>query len=386
MVHFSKIYFDHNATSPLHPEVLKVVNEAEGVFGNPSSIHWAGREARKKLSAARLQVANLLGAHESELLFTSGGTESINTAIQGVWKQQTGDSKQKSRHQIITTPVEHQATLRTLEFLESQGAEIVFLKVDAQGKISLEELSQKINDNTLLVSVMFANNEIGNLYPIHEIGKICRDQNILFHCDAVQAVGKTLIDLKNLPVDLLSFSAHKFHGPKGVGGLFVRQGVALAPLHYGGLQEKKMRAGTENLSGICGMAKALELVLQDLEKDTFKINRLKEILEEKLLLKVGGLQIQGELENRLSNTTNLYVEGVDGESLLLNLDLAGIAASAGSACESGSIDPSHVLLAMGFDEVRARGSIRFSLSKFNTEEEVDFVAEEFSKIVERLRK
>jgi cysteine desulfurase len=381
------IYFDNNATTPLASEVKAVLREIDECFGNPSSIHWAGREARKLLNISREKIASFLGAEEGEILFTSGGTESINAALVGVWE--TGVRSQelgvRSRNQIISSPIEHHATLKTLEYLQSRGAEIIFLKVDRLGRIDLEELHSRMTPKTLLASLMFANNELGNLYPIEKVGEICREKGVFFHCDGVQAIGKVRIDLRKIPVDLFSFSAHKFHGPKGVGGLFVREGVRIAPLHRGGNQERQRRAGTENLSGINGMAVALELCLKNLEQDNAYILSLRNKLEEGILSKIDGVYVNGDLSNRLSNTTHLRVEGVDGETLLLNLDLEGVAVSAGAACESGSLDPSHVLLAMGLNPKQAKASIRFSLSKYNIEEEVDEVLKIFPKIIRRLR-
>jgi len=386
----TKIYLDNNATTFPLPEVIRAMKEVqESVFGNPSSIHWAGREARNLINSAREKIASLLGAEETEIVFTSGGTESINTALVGIWEgRETADRRQESgeRFEIISSPLEHHASLKSLEYLKTKGAEVVLLKVDRQGRIDLEELGQKISSKTLLVSLMGANNETGNLSPIQKIGEICREKKVLFHCDAVQAMGKVPLSIKKIPVDLLSFSAHKFHGPKGVGGLFIRQGVKLSPLHRGGNQERGLRGGTEGLTMIHGMALALEVVSKELESSYGKLFLLRKRLEEGLLKGLDGVRVNGDGEGRLSNTSNLLVEGVDGESLLFNLDLEGIAVSAGAACESGSLDPSHVLLAMGLNPRQAKASIRFSFSKMNTQEEVERVLEIFPRIVNRLRK
>jgi cysteine desulfurase len=389
-----KIYLDHNATTPLLPEVRDAMTRSEqAVFGNPSSIHWAGREARNLLNSDRERIAGLLEIQETELLFTSGGTESINTALHGVWegrgkKKENGkrETRGEERFEILSSPIEHHATLKGLEFLKNKGAEVTFIKVDRQGRLDLEELNNKISSKTLLVSFMWANNEIGNLYPVQKIGEICRTKGALFHCDAVQAMGKIPISLKKTPVDLLSFSAHKFHGPKGGGGLYVKEGVSLNPLHRGGNQERGLRGGTENILGIHGMALALTAALKSLSEDSTQIDLLRKKLEEGILSSIDGIELNGDRESRLPNTSNLLVEGVDGESLLFNLDLEGIAVSAGAACESGSLDPSHVLLAMGRNPRQAKASIRFSFSKFNTEEEVDRVLEVFPRIVKRLRR
>lgn len=375
------IYFDNNATSPLDSKVNEFFREFQwSLFGNSSSIHWAGREAKKQLNIAREKISSLFNVNESEIIFTSGGTESINTALLGVL-----ESCSTEKNEIITTPIEHHATLRALDFLESKGRKIIFLKVDSKGQIDLEEFQSKINSNTALVSMMWANNEIGNLNPIEKISKICREKNILFHCDAVQAVGKIHIDLKKFPIDLLSFSAHKFHGPKGIGGLYLGEGVKISPLHFGGSQEKSLRAGTQDVLRIHGMAIALEESLKNLEENSRRICYLRNQLEEGILSRIEGSSVNGDLENRLFNTSNILFQNLDGETLLLNLDLEGIAVSAGAACESGSIDPSHVILALGKSSQEAKSSIRFSLSKLNTEEEVQRVIEVLPKIIQRLQ-
>src|SRR4030095_2163324 len=376
-----RIYLDNNATAPLSAKARETLLEVAEGIGNPSSVHWAGREARAWVNRSREKMAALLNAEETEILFTSGGTESINMALAGAFEE--GGRK---RPEILSSPIEHHATLKTLEALETRGAKIHFLKVDAKGRIDPEEIEDRLNERTLLVSLLFVHNELGNLYPIQEIGRICREKGVRLHVDAVQALGKLRIDLKNLPVDLLSFSAHKFHGPKGIGGLFIRKGLKVSPLHFGGNQERILRAGTKNVPAIAAMAAALQEALQNLEEDSRRVAALRERLEEGIRRRLDRVEINGEVENRLFNTSNLRVKDVDGESLLLNLDLDGIAASAGAACESGSIDPSHVLLAMGASPQEAKASVRFSLSKFNTREEIDYVVERFPKIVERLRK
>lgn len=382
MPSMQKIYLDNNATSPLAPEVKQVLRDYdENHFGNPSSIHWAGQEARQILNESRDGLARLLSCQEQEIIFTSGGSESINLALKGIAGKSDG-----FKNQIITSPVEHHASLRSLEVLKAQGFEIVFLSVDRQGRIDLEELRSKINERTLLVSLMWANNETGNLYPVEAIGALCREKKVFFHCDAVQAGGKIKIDLKHQAIDLLSLSAHKFHGPKGVGLLYVRSGVKIAPLLQGGAQERSLRGGTQNLGGILGMTKALEICQKELESNSSKISKIKDKLENFILDNISDVELNGEPENRLWNTTNFTVRGVDGESLLFNLDLQGIAASAGAACESGSIDPSHVLLAMGRNAREAKASLRFSLSKYTQEEEIDQVIEILPKIIERIRK
>lgn len=372
-----RIYFDHNATTFLHPQVRLFLKEAEEkYFGNSSSIHWAGREARSFLNRAREKIASLLGAKESEILFNSGGSESINTALRGV-----AALRASNRRKILTTPIEHPAVLKTCEFLKSQGFALEFFSVDSQGRLDLHEARQKIDSETLLVSVMWANNELGNLNPIEQIGALCQAQGALFHCDAVQAAGKVPIDLQGLSLDLLSFSGHKFHGPKGVGALYVREGISISPLLWGGAQEKSLRAGTQDTLRIYGMALALEECLRTLSEDSQKVNSLRNQLEKGILDLSPSAKINGDRERRLPNTTNLLFPGIDGETLLMNLDLRGIAASAGSACESGSIDPSHVLLALGRSAQEAKSSVRFSLSKWNTTQEVERTLEVLSEIL-----
>ncbi len=377
-----KVYFDHNASSSLAPEVKELLRDFNDVcFGNPSSIHGAGQEARKILNTSRDQLARLLNCEEEEIIFTSGGTESINTAILGLAELASGEKRE-----IISSPIEHYATLRSLEYLKSKGFAVHFLKIDRQGRFRLEELREKLSEKTFLVSLMWAHNEIGNLYPVREVAKLCQEKGTLFHCDGVQAAGKLKIDLRAFPIDLLSLSAHKFHGPQGVGLLYLRRGVKISPLHWGGKQERALRGGTPNLSGIYGMAKALEICVKNMEESVAHLLKLRQKLEEGILSKIDGVELNGDPENRLCNTSNFTVKGVDGESLLFNLDLQGVAASAGAACESGSIDPSHVLLTLGRSVREAKASLRLSLSKYNTEKEIDFVLEILPKIVERIRR
>ncbi|MBF0492424.1 MAG: cysteine desulfurase [Deltaproteobacteria bacterium] len=371
-----KIYLDNNATTALDPQVKQAMIEMLEVFGNPSSIHWAGQQAKRYLNESRESIALLLGISEQGLLFTSGGSESVNTALQGVF------GASAKRIKVLSSPIEHHATLRCLDFLKTQGAQIEYLSVDACGRIDLAELEEKIDEQTLLVSLLWVNNELGNIYPIEKIGEICRSKGALFHVDGVQGVGKILLSLRGGNIDFFSFSAHKFHGPKGVGGLFIRQGVQLHPLIYGGRQEHSRRAGTENLMGIWGMKRALEIASGE---SAGRVRSLRDTFEQKLLQKIPHLQINGDLENRLYNTSNILFKEIDGESLLLNLDLQGVAAAAGSACESGSIDPSRVLLALGYSAKEAKASLRFSFSKFNTLEEVEKTVEIIERVVSRLR-
>ncbi len=395
----ARIYFDNNATTALDPAVQEALLEVLPLYGNPSSIHWAGQQAKRYLNEAREFISSYFQRSEREVIFTSGGSESINFALKGIWAARDQNS---SRKKIISSPLEHHATLRCLDDLKDLGADLQFLKVDAQGRLDLHELEKKLDDQTLLVSLMWVNNELGNIYDIEKIAQLCRSKNIPLHVDAVQGVGK--LSPKTLAqVDLFSFSAHKFHAPKGIGGLCIRDGIKLHPLILGGRQERSLRAGTENLAGIWGMKMALEisdlsfLRMQESrgdpldpslrldEKEEININNLRDYFESKILANISHVKVNGDLQNRLHNTSNILFEGVDGESLLLNLDMQGLAAAAGAACESGSIDPSHVLKALGFSDKDAKASLRFSFSKFNTKDEVDIAVEIIQKTVTRLR-
>ncbi len=376
-----KIYLDYNATTPIHPEVIEEIKPfITERFGNPSSIHWAGREVKKYIEEAREKVARLINADPMEIVFTSSGTEADNFAIKGTVET----FKEKGNH-IITTSVEHPAVLNTCKYLEKCGYRVTFLGVDSYGMLDLDELKSAITDKTILISVMFANNETGTIFPIEEIGNIARQKGIIFHCDAVQAAGKVPIDVKKLNVDLLAISGHKFYAPKGIGSLYIRRGVKLRPLIHGGHQEKNRRAGTENVIGIVALGKACEIALRDMEKESQRILGLRRRLEEGILKTIKDVTINGHPESRIPNTTNISFHYIEGESLILNLDLEGIAASTGSACTSGTLEPSHVLMAMGIDPVVAQGSVRFSLGKWNTEEDIDRVLEILPGIVERLR-
>lgn len=377
-----KIYLDYNATTPVHPEVIEEIKPfLTERFGNPSSIHWAGREVKKHIEEAREKVARLINADPMEIVFTSSGTEADNFAIKGTVET----FKEKGDH-IITTSVEHPAVLNTCKYLEKCGYRVTYLRVDSYGMLDLDELKSAITDKTILISVMFANNETGTIFPIEEIGKIAREKGVIFHCDAVQAAGKVPIDVKKLNVDLLAISGHKFYAPKGIGSLYIRRGVKLRPLIHGGHQEKNRRAGTENVIGIVALGKACEIALRDMEKESQRILGLRRRLEEGILKTIKDVSINGHPENRIPNTTNISFHYIEGESLILNLDLEGIAASTGSACTSGTLEPSHVLMAMGIDPVLAQGSVRFSLGKWNTEEDIDRVLEVLPGIVERLRR
>jgi cysteine desulfurase len=376
-----KIYMDHNATTPLHPEALDAMLPfLKDNFGNPSSIHWAGRGVRKYIDEARGKVANLLNADPSEIAFTGGGSESDNLAIKGA-----AYALKKEGNHIITTQVEHPAVSNTCEYMEKTGYKVTYLLVDHEGMIDLDELKGSITSKTVLISIMYANNETGTLLPIKEVGEIAADKGILFHTDAVQAVGKIPMDLKDLKIDLLSLSGHKLYGPKGIGCLYVKKGTSLVPLIHGGHQEGGRRAGTENIPSIVGLGKACEIASRDMGFQVKHITKLRDRLYEGIIDKLDHVKLNGHPVNRIPNTLNLSFEFIEGESLLLNLDLEGIAVSSGSACTSGSLKPSHVLTAMGLTPEIAQGSLRFSLGLGNTEEDVEYVLGVLPEIVNRLR-
>jgi cysteine desulfurase len=376
-----RVYMDHNATTPIHPEVLEAMMPFfRDQFGNASSIHWAGREVKKYLDEAREKVAAVMNADPEEIVFTGCGTESDNMAIKGV----ASTHQDQGRH-IITSKVEHHAVLHTCQFMENLGYEITYLSVDRDGLIDLEELRRSIRPDTILVSIMFANNETGTIMPVQEIGSICREKGVLFHTDAVQAVGKVPIDLKKLPVDILSLSGHKLNTPKGIGGQFIRQGAKLSPLIHGGAQERNRRAGTENIPYIVGLGKACEIARRDFARRHEYLQGLRDRLQEGIFRKIPHVELNGHLTLRLPNTLNVSFLYVEGESLLLNMDLEGIAVSSGSACTSGSSEASHVILAMGKSPLVAQSAIRFSLGWTNTGEDVDYVLEVVPPILERLR-
>lgn len=377
-----KIYLDHAATTPLKEEVLEaMLPYLKDIYGNPSSLHSFGREARKALDEARERVALALGAAPEEIIFTSGGTEANNLAIQGVARALGSGGK---KH-IITSAVEHHAVLDTVNYLGKNGFEVTFLPVDQYGMVDPDDVAESITDRTILVTIMAANNEIGTIEPFEEIGQICREKGVYFHTDAVQAIGHIPFNLKEQPVDMLSLSAHKFYGPKGVGALYVRKKTKIKQLLFGGAQEKKLRPGTENLAGIVGLGKAIELAVSDMVSKTRHLKALRDRLI-KGLLEIEDVRLNGHPEKRLPGNVNVSVQYIEGESLLLGLDLKGIAASSGSACTSGSLDPSHVLMAIGLDHQTAHGSLRLSLGYDNTPEEIDYTIEAVKEVVERLRK
>lgn len=376
-----KVYMDNAATTKLSPDVLNAMMPyLTDIYGNASSVHAFGREAREGVEHARNQVAAAINASPDEIFFTAGGTESDNMAIKGVAHKYA----KKGKH-IITTAIEHHAVLHTCEALEKEGYEVTYLPVDEDGLISVEQVKAAMRDDTLLVTVMFANNEVGTIEPIAEIGALCRERNVLFHTDAVQAVCHVPIDVKVMNIDLMSISAHKFHGPKGIGALYCRKGIVLEPVIVGGAQERKRRAGTENVAGIVGLGAAIERAHKNMSADMARVSALRDKLISGILKNIPYVKLNGHPTQRLPQNVNFSIRYIEGESILLMLDINGIAASSGSACTSGSLDPSHVLLAMGIPHEIAHGSLRLTLSDMTTDEEVDYVLETLSKIVKRLR-
>jgi cysteine desulfurase len=375
------IYFDNNATTKVAEEVLEEIKPyfCES-YGNPSSMHTFGGQVGVRIRKAREQVAELLGCGPSEVIFTGCGTESDNSAINGVL------AAVPNRHKIITTRVEHPAVLSVCRELENHGYEVVELGVDKKGQLDLQELEDQLDEDTALVTIMYANNETGVVFPVEEIAEMVTDREIVFHTDAVQAVGKIPLNLAKSKIDLLSLSGHKLHAPKGIGVLYVRKGTRLSPYILGGHQESGRRAGTENVPGIIGLGKACELAAENFDEENNRVKKLRDKLESAIIESCPDCFVNGDSENRLPNTANISFEYIEGEAILLLLDKYGICASSGSACTSGSLEPSHVLRAMGVPFTAAHGSIRFSLSRYNTEEEVDFVIEKMPEIVNKLRK
>jgi len=378
-----QIYLDNNATTPVLPEVLEaMLPYYRDQFGNPSSVHWAGRAVSGAVEKAREQVAALINCSPAEVVFTSCGSEGDNMALKG-----TVDALRDRGNHIITTQVEHPAVLETCKYLERTGCEVTYLSVDRDGMLDLAELQAAITDRTILISVMWGNNETGNIYPIEEIGKIARKYKIRFHTDAVQAVGKVPVDVQKAGVDMLVLSGHKIGAPKGVGALYIKRGTRMTPLLHGGHQERNRRAGTHNVAGIVALGKACEIAGRDLEKNAAHMRRLRDKLEAGIKAAVPQIKLNGhpDPDKRLPNTLNVSFAYIEGESLLLNLDMYGIAASSGSACTSGSLEPSHVLGAMCVEVTLAHSSTRFSLGPRTTEEEIDFVLDVLPKTVQRLR-
>jgi cysteine desulfurase len=375
------IYFDNNATTKMAEQVLEEIKPFFcELYGNPSSMHTFGGQIAARIRKSRQQVANLLGCDPAEVIFTSGGTESDNAAINGVL------AAVADKHKIITSRVEHPAVLSTCRELGSHGHTVIELDVDNQGRLDLDQLEEQIDDYTALVTIMYANNETGVIFPVEQIAELVKGKGSIFHTDAVQAVGKIPLNLSKSNIDLLSLSGHKLHAPKGVGVLYVRKGTRLSPYMIGGHQESGKRAGTENVPGIVGLGKACELAAKNIKEENEKVRKLRDKLENAILKKCPDSILNGDKKNRLPNTSNISFEYIEGEAILLMLDKFGICASSGSACTSGSLEPSHVLRAMGVPFTAAHGSIRFSLSRYNTEEEVDYTIEKMPEIVNELRK
>jgi len=376
-----KVYLDHNATTPTHPEVVKaMLPYYEEVFGNASSIHQFGQQARKAIDKAREKVADFIGAKPEEIVFTSGGTEADNFAIKGV----AYANEKKGKH-IITSSIEHHAVLNPCKYLEKQGFQVTYIPVDRYGLFNPDEVKKAITKETILITIMHANNEVGTIEPIAEIGKIAKEKGICLHTDAVQTVEKIPVNVDKLNVDLLSLSGHKIYGPKGIGALYIRKGTRIQPLIQGGHHEKNRRAGTENVPAIVGLGKAIEIAKETMEGESIRLTNLRNKLCSGIGEKIDHVHLNGHPGKRLPNTLNMSFEFIEGESIILSLDMKGIAVSSGSACTSGSLEPSHVLKAMGVDPAIAQGSIRFSLGKDNTEEDINYVLEVLPEIIARLR-
>ncbi len=376
-----QVYLDNNATTGLDPRVLEAMTPFfVDTFGNASSIHTHGQKARAAVEDARRQVADLLGAQPQEIVFTSGGTESDNTALRGV----ASAFADKGRH-IVTTSIEHPAVLRTCEQLSKEGFSVTYVPVGRDGIVRIDDLAKALTDQTILVSVMQVNNEAGTIQPLREIAQLAHERKIVLHTDAVQSAGKIPVDLKELGVDLASFSAHKLHGPKGVGVLFVRRGVRYRPLLLGGSHERGRRAGTENVPGIVGVGKACELAREALKDMDTRVRALRDRLEQTILDQIPQSAVNGSRTERAPHVANISFRGVEGEALLISLDFQGVAVSTGSACSSGSLEPSHVLKALGQSSDLIRGSIRFSLSRMTTDEDIDYVLEVLPPTVARIR-
>ncbi|SHI52715.1 cysteine desulfurase [Geosporobacter subterraneus DSM 17957] len=376
-----RVYLDYSATTPMKQEVLdEMLPYFTEKFGNPSSIHSFGREAKQAIDLSREQLAKSIGAKADEIFFTGGGSEADNWAIKGI----AYANRDKGNH-IITTKIEHHAVLHTCEYLEKNGFEVTYLEVDAHGRINIDDLKSAIKDQTILITIMFANNEIGTIQPIKEIGQIAKEKKVIFHVDAVQAFGNIKINVNDLNIDLMSLSAHKVYGPKGIGALYIRKGVKIHSLIHGGAQERRRRAGTENLPGIVGFGKAAALADENLEAHIQHVKVLRDKLIKGIMEKVGYVRLNGHPEHRLPGNANFAFEFIEGESLLLSLDMLGIAGSSGSACTSGSLDPSHVLMALGLSHEIAHGSLRLTIGDFTTEEDIDYVLQELPKVVDRLR-
>ena len=375
------IYVDHAATTYVKPEVFEEMRPYfTDLFGNPSSIYSLGRESKKAIENARSQIAYCLGVHPTEIYFTGSGTEADNWALKGA----AYANRKKGKH-LITSSIEHHAVLHCFQFLEKEGFEVTYLPVNEEGLINPDDLAKAIRPDTTLISIMFANNEIGTIQPIKELAAIAKEKGVIFHTDAVQAMGNIDIKAKDLNIDLLSMSAHKFYGPKGVGALYIRKGVRIDNFVHGGAQERNKRAGTENVAGVVGMAAALKLAYENLEEYNRHLRKLSDRFINSVMERIPYVRLNGNREKRLPGNVNLSFRFVEGESLLLMLDMKGIQASSGSACTSGSLDPSHVLLAIGLSHEIAHGSLRISFGERNTEEEVDYIVDNLVEIVGKLR-
>jgi cysteine desulfurase len=376
-----RIYLDYAATTPVHPDVLQeMLPYFTEYFGNPSSIYSIGQKAKDGMEIARSRIASLIGGQPDEIVFTGGGSEADNFAFKGL-----AFNKEVKGNHFITSVIEHHAVLETARFLEEHGFEVTYLDVDNYGLVDPEDVKKAIKPNTVMVSIMHANNEIGTIEPIVEIGRITRQTGVIFHTDAVQAVGHIPIDVKELGVDMLSISAHKLYGPKGVGALYVRRGIDLVPLIHGGQQERGRRASTENVAGIVGFGKAAEIAQKDMIQESARIAALRDRLSRGLLEKIDDMQVNGHPQKKLPNNVNVSINFIEGESLCLNLDLDGICSSTGSACSSTSAEPSHVLTAIGVKPPLLHGSLRFTLGKWTTEDEIDRTIESLSAVVRKLR-
>ncbi len=376
-----RIYLDYSATTPVKKEVLdEMLPYFTEKYGNPSSIYTIGRESKQAIDHARDRVAKAIGAASREVFFTGGGSEADNWAVKGA----AYGNRHKGKH-IITTKIEHHAVLDVCKYLEKDGFEVTYLDVDEYGMINIEDLKKAITDKTILITIMFINNEIGTIQPIKEIAKIAREKGVLFHTDAVQALGNIPLDVKELGVDLMNFSAHKIYGPKGVGAIYIRKGVKLHPLIHGGGQERKKRAGTENVPGIVGFGKAVELAVESLDQHVAHVKKLRDKLIKGIEENIDYVRLNGHPTERHPGNVNFCFEFIEGESLLLSLDMVGIEGSSGSACTSGSLDPSHVLMAIGLTHEIAHGSLRLTIGDFTVEEDIDYVVENLKVIVDRLR-
>ena len=376
-----QIYLDHAATTPMDPQVLEAMEPyLKEKYGNPSSIYAIGQTVKNDIQIARVEISEILGCYPEEIIFTSGGTESDNLALLGVARA----NKHKGNH-IITTTIEHHAVLHPCEALEKEGFDVTYVPVEANGIVDPQKVKDAAREDTILISVMYANNEIGTIQPIAKIGRFCKKRSIPFHTDACQATGALMLNVDRLHLDLMTINGSKMYGPKGIGLLYVRQGTNIQPLIYGGEQERRIRPGTEYVAGIIGMAKALKLAQENMEKENDRLIELRDYMIKELIERIPKTKLNGDPELRLPNNVNVTISDIEGEAMLLRLDMAGVAASSGSACTSGSLDPSHVILALGESYERAHGSIRFTLGKDTTKKDIDYVLDVLPKIVEDLR-